>query len=99
MNIQLHDSTDISDQILENYIALLRHATGDRRLLVTSGKKHPKRIRQFEPKISSCVDCKQEFMKKAFHHRFCGSYSEKTGCSYRRSVENQKKYWKKWGKK
>ena len=95
MNIQLHDSTDINDQILENYVALFRHAIGDRQLrVIRVGVRFPKK---FEPRIALCADCGQEFMKRATHHKFCGSAPEKTGCAHKRAVVDRKKYWVKVG--
>ena len=95
MNTQLYDKTDISDQILENYVALFRHAIGDRQMRVINvGTRFRKK---FEPRIAFCVVCGQEFMKRATHHKFCGSAKEKVGCAYKRAVVDRKKYWVKVG--
>lgn len=94
-NFYSNQVDNLEDAVLDNYVALWRHASGDERLFVRSGKINV----NFEPREALCRECRQNFIKKAPHHFFCGSYQGKKGCAYRRAKEGQKKYWFKWRNK
>ena len=98
MNTQQTDY--LEDTILDNYVALLRHALGDEKLKVISDEgrlrwvdSNKRKASTYKPKLGSCVDCGHEFMKRAPHNRFCGTIKEKTGCAYKRYKERQRMYW------
>ena len=89
---------DMEDVVLDNYIALLRHAIGDERLRVISsvtntGRKLPLELKElWRKELRTCQLCGiVKFYPYHYSQRYCGNRIKKEGCAYKRGQEGIKK--------
>lgn len=93
MNSLYQEQLGVSeDDILDNYVALLRHAIKDKRMFVRN-KCHPYKppeMKDFWKKeLRVCEECKiVEFYPRYYGQKFCGSEKLREGCAYQRRIES-----------
>ena len=83
------------DDILNNYVTLLRHAIGDKRLFVRAKKQLPKppELKElWRKELRTCLRCEiVKFYPYYYAQKYCGSEKAKEGCAWIRRQEGLKK--------
>ena len=100
--MNLYQQDNIEDEILENYVALWRHITKDKRLYVVN-KRTRRGRKAFVPRLKKCLLCGKDFLVETTSQdslkRFCGNGDTRQGCAWIRRQEGYKKSaLKRWGR-
>ena len=100
MSLYEQQINNLEEVILDNYVALYRHAIGDKKLFVY---KHRKRkdtalLKRNQPKF--CGNCGIKFYSTDSRKKWCGNYPTGEGCAYLKFREGvMKAAAKRWGGK
>ena len=100
MSLYEQQINSLEDVILDNYVALYRHAIGDKKLFVYKPRKRkdPALLKRNQPKF--CGNCGIKFYSTDSRKKWCGDYLKREGCAYLKHHEGtMKAAAKRWGRK
>lgn len=95
MSLYTEELNSVDDLVLDNYVALFRHAIGDKRMFVRHKPRPPipPELKElWRKELRTCRLCKTvEFYPRYHGHRFCGNSKTQEGCAWIRRREGYKK--------